>query len=291
MPNRKWRRNMTKFYNSLNTKLVASFVVLVVAISGMTFLYTYDETKRALLNSTQDTMRELSSTMASQINGTAVEALQPGDENTTSYLELVSQLRAMRNGSEMVTNCYLMKYDGGAVLFLVDDIEDDPAMINDPYEDAEVAKIQAALSAPQVSDQIYTDQWGSYITGYAPVMNANGTAVAVLGIDMNAHLVIERQNFIGNTIYIILGVSALLAAAIIAVFSLTIIRDIKKLNLAAEKISKGDMSAEVDLKRKDEIGELGDSFSRMIASLKFEMMMRQEDEAAKREAEAAEHDK
>lgn len=270
---------------------MASFVVLVIAISGMTFLYTYGETKKALLNSTQDTMRELSSTMASQINGSAVDALSPGDENTATYQAMVQQLRTMRNGSEMVTNCYIMKLDNGAVLFWVDDTEDDPAGIGEAYPGAEVAKVEAAVSTPQVSDSIYTDEWGSFITGYAPVRDANGTTVAVLGIDMNAQLVVERQNFIGNTIYIILGVSALMAGGIIAVFSLTIIRDVKKLNKAAEKISAGDLTAEVNVKRKDEIGELGDSFSRMIASLKFEMLARQEDEEARKEAEAAKEPK
>ena len=278
---------MTKFYHSLNTKLIVSFVVLVIAIAGMTFIYTYGETKNALLSSTQDTMRELSSTMASQINGSAVQDLQPGDEHTAEYQALVAQLRAMRNGSEMVTNCYIMKLDGDQVLFWVDDIEEEPAIIGEGYEDAEVAKVQAALASPQVSDNIYTDQWGSYITGYAPVKNSTGAVVAVLGIDMNADKVIARQQFIGDTIYIIMALSALLAAAIVAVFSVTIIKDVKKLNRAADKISKGDMTAEVDINRKDEIGELGDSFSRMIASLKFEMLMRQEEEAAKNEADRA----
>jgi adenylate cyclase len=69
-------------------------------------------------------------------------------------------------------------------------------------------------------------------------------------------------------------------------FSLTLIRDIKKMNAAAEKISTGDMTASIDIKRKDEVGELADSFSRMIASLKIEMMMRDEEGLDQREAEA-----
>ncbi len=278
---------MVKIYNSLNTKLVVSFVVLVIAISGMSFLYTYGETKKALLDSTQDTLKEISGTMASEIDATTIMNIQPGDENTTQYQELISQLRLMRNMSSMVTNCYIFAVNGTALTFIADDADDRPAEIAESYTSPDLDKIVGAQVEPTVSDQIYSDSWGSFLSGYAPIKDGSGNTVGVLGVDMNADAVIDRQNFIGNTIYIIMAVGVLFAAVIVGLLSLTIIRDIKKLNQAAEKISKGDMTAEVNMKRKDEIGELGDSFSRMIASLKFEMLMRQEDEAALKEAEAA----
>ena len=56
---------------------------------------------------------------------------------------------------------------------------------------------------------------------------------------------------------------------IIIIFSLTIIRDIKKLNRVAAEISTGNTKVTVDVRRKDEIGELADSFDRMVASLKI----------------------
>jgi len=57
---------------------------------------------------------------------------------------------------------------------------------------------------------------------------------------------------------------------------MTIIKDIKKLNKSAEEISKGNTNFTVDVNRKDEIGELADSFSRMIASLKFMILDQKE---------------
>ena len=50
------------------------------------------------------------------------------------------------------------------------------------------------------------------------------------------------------------------------------IRDIRSLNDSAARISCGDMDVFVTVERKDEIGELADSFSRMVASLKIMMM-------------------
>jgi methyl-accepting chemotaxis protein len=138
-----------------------------------------------------------------------------------------------------------------------------------------------AVNKLQVSDDIYTDEWGTFLSGYAPLKGSDGKTLAILGADMSAVKVIERQNFIGNTIYFIIGIAVLIAAIIIGIFSLTIIRDIKKLNATATEISKGNTNVSVDVKRKDEIGDLAESFSRMAASLKF-MMMDQNSEKGKK---------
>jgi HAMP domain-containing protein len=89
--------------------------------------------------------------------------------------------------------------------------------------------------------------------------------------DMLATTVIDRKNFIGSTIYLIMALGILIAALIIGLFSVTIIRDINKLNHAAQKISTGETDVIINVRRKDEIGELADSFGRMVASLKIMM--------------------
>ncbi len=51
----------------------------------------------------------------------------------------------------------------------------------------------------------------------------------------------------------------------------TMINPIKQLQEAAERISKGDMNIKLSITSKDEIGDLANSFGRMIASIKFLM--------------------
>lgn len=259
--------------------MTVSFIVLILVVSGLTFIYTYGETKDALKETTRDELKEIAAMISTQIDGDVVLQFQAGDEGTAAYNEMKDALQLMRSYSEDVVNCYIMVIVDGELFFMLDDSDDaDAAMIGDAYESDDHDLIVAALASPQVSEDFYTDIWGSFLSGYAPVLDSNGTAVAVLGVDMDASDVIGRQNFIGNTIYMILAASVVLAGAIVALFAMTMIRDIKKLNKAAEMISMGDLSAEVDITRKDEIGDLSESFSRMVASLKFELMSRQEDE-------------
>jgi methyl-accepting chemotaxis protein len=266
---------MFKFINSLLTKLILSFVLLIVVIAGGTFLFTYGQTKKALLDITRQDLLQMIGIVSTQFSNQEIDAivqLKTGQDTAPEYITLQNKMQQMRSLSKNLVNFYIMRLEGDKVIFLLDDAMpgEDPALIGQAYQEPE-AKLFEASAGPTVSDNTYTDEWGTYLSGYAPVKDASGRMVFIVGVDMEATTVIQRQNFIGNTIYLIMGIGILLAAMIIGVFSVTIIRDIKKLNLAAEKISMGDTDVRVDVHRKDEIGDLAASFERMVASLKIMM--------------------
>ncbi len=267
---------MAKIINSLQTKLIASFIILILFTSAATFLYTYNETKNAMLASTRDDMANTIGMISRQFTPEEAQAiynLQAEQENTEQYTALINKMQAMRILSPNIINIYAMRIDGDRVTFLADDIEDDPVAIGEQYAEPD-AKLFEATNAVVASDNIYTDEFGTYLSGYAPLTTPSGETV-IIAADMDASTVLERENFIGNTIYLIIGASIAVAAAIVGFFSVTMIRDIKKLNTTAEEISKGNMNVTVNVNRKDEIGDLAESFSRMVASLKF-MMSEQE---------------
>lgn len=277
---------LTKIYNSLVTKLTVSFILLILIVSAMTFFYTYSETKKALKERQQDELQSVAGVAATQINGTALASLKPGDEGTPAFLAIQGQLNAMRAINPNIKYIYIMRKVGDQVTFAVDaDYGSDAsaARIGDVYEGAN-PELLAGFSGLSADNEFTTDQWGSVLSGYAPVRDAGGNTVGMVGVDMDSQRVIDQQNFIGNTIFVIIGISVLLAAAIVGYFVATIMGDINKLNREAEKISKGDMDVVVDVKRKDEVGDLADSFSRMVASIKFERMMRQEEATAAEQA-------
>lgn len=128
-----------------------------------------------------------------------------------------------------------------------------------------------------MDDDFYTDKWGTFLSAYAPIRDSSGTVVGLLGVDMKRDRVVARQEYIDNTIYFVMGAGILLAGLFILLFSKTIIRDVQHLNDVANRISTGDMDVDIDVSRKDEIGELADSFGRMVASLKIMMTVGRDD--------------
>lgn len=277
---------MSRIINSLQTKLIVAFVALIVVIAGGTYLYTFDQTKQALLQGAHDDLAQIIGIASTQFTATEInqiEQFKAGEDGTPAYLGIKTKLQKMRSLSPNVANFYIMQIRDGKIVFLVDDSNDDPAVIGDVYEEPE-ARLFLADKGTQVSENLYTDEWGTFLSGYAPIQGTSGASTLIIGSDILADTIIARENFIGNTIYYVMGVAILIAGLMIGLFSMTIIRDIKKLNKAAEKISMGDTNVTVDVHRRDEIGELAGSFGRMVASLKIMMATDEEPGSPKPES-------
>ena len=132
------------------------------------------------------------------------------------------------------------------------------------------AMIQA-FSGRQVEKEFVNHPWGTVLAAYAPVRNATGQVIGIVGVDMDAGVVQSRMSFVGQTIYLILILGIICAGLIVGVFSRTMIRDIHILIDSANRISRGDTEVTISIQRNDEIGELASSFKRMVTSLKILM--------------------
>lgn len=266
--------------NSLQTKLITIFVLLILVITGGTFFTTIVQTRKALLEMTRDNLRQVIGIVSSQLSPDEIQTISQfkfGQDQEPAYQSLVQKFRNMRAMSPEITNFYVVRVDGNQVVFLLDDGLENAAKIGRVYKKPD-NKLFDAVTDLQISDNFYTDEWGTFLSGYAPVKGADGKTAFVIGADMLASTVTERENFISNTTYLVIGIGIPIAALVIGVFSFTIIRDINKLNRAAQKINSGETDVVIDIKRKDEIGELADSFSRMLVSSKIMMDAREKRE-------------
>jgi len=79
----------------------------------------------------------------------------------------------------------------------------------------------------------------------------------------------------GSTLFLC-GVAGIVLVAVIIIIGLCIViygyrltRSIQYLTEAADRISVGDLEAEIEIKSKDEIGNLADAISRMQDSLRL----------------------
>jgi HAMP domain-containing protein len=269
---------MNKFLNSLQTKLTVSFIILILVVSSLTYFFTFRETKKGLKEITQTELLALSSVIANELSGIPAEemsSLKAGEESTDKFISLAAKLKSIQKAHPDIKYVYTMKKSGDNLFFMVDpdygNKENPGAAIDEAYKEAS-EKMFVAFEKPSVEDDFDTDKWGTVLSGYAPIRDTKANVVGMVGVDMASDLVIEKQNFIGKIIYFIVAVSILIAACFIFFFSKTIIKDIRKLNNIANDISMGNMAVTMDVERKDEIGELAESFGRMAASLKIMMM-------------------
>lgn len=263
---------MAKPFHSLQVKLTVSFVLLIVLTSALTFFLTYGETKDALRDMMRRQIVSIASVVATQVDGDGLAAVRAGDEATPGFVRIRDLLYRAEKADPDIRYVYSFRAHGDTLVEFVVDGEygksDDAAAAGEVYDETTPAMIEG-LRRPVAEEEFGADKWGEFLSAYAPVRNSKNEFVGAVGVDMLSSTVAERQKYISGTVFLIFAVAIAAAGIIVMVFSMTIIRDIKRLNRVAESISRGDLDVSIDVVRKDEIGDLADSFSRMVSAIKI----------------------
>ncbi|MFA6226072.1 MAG: hypothetical protein WC620_07840 [Methanoregula sp.] len=132
------------------------------------------------------------------MNGDGLLTLKPGDEGTPLYLSFAKMINHSHSSDPYLVNTYILRVDNGTIWYVIDDtclthgLASSVARIGDRVTEDKTV-INASLSGPQYSPEVYTSKWGSYLSGYAPVKDSNGTVVGVLGVDETADSVIQYE--------------------------------------------------------------------------------------------------
>jgi class 3 adenylate cyclase len=158
------------------------------------------------------------------------------DETTPEYRALKTVLRSVRDGVEDLRFVYTLRRSAdGKAVFVVDaeDKEKDLSHAGDVYDSASPA-LRDAFEPPyrtRVDASFYTDAWGTWISGYAPVLRADGTLEAVLGVDISAARVVAYER---RHLAVIAGAGALIGLGV-ALIALLVARAVTRPLLDLER--------------------------------------------------------
>lgn len=89
----------------------------------------------------------------------------------------------------------------------------------------------------------------------------------VVKIDRDEALAPVREAAVNMVVLLLLVVAAGVVAAVL--ISRALVKPLKDLKAATERISRGDFDVQLDIRSDDEVGQLADSFERMVAAIKF----------------------
>ncbi len=118
-----------------------------------------------------------------------------------------------------------------------------------------------------VNEEYIEDRWGMWLTTTIPILDKDGTIIAVLGLDLDARGIynnLQQLKFI--LVAVIFG---MLALTFFISFTLAnvIAKPIVALTEVAEEVRKGNLTVNIQVKSKDEIGQLGSTFNLMIKNI------------------------
>jgi signal transduction histidine kinase len=121
---------------------------------------------------------------------------------------------------------------------------------------------------------IYTDDWGTWMSAFVPLYSSDGTVVAGLGLDIEANYVFEIQQAIRNRVLLSFGVTYSVLFTLIYVLSGILTRRLAELTISAEQISAGNYTLPMPLFAArstfvpDEMDRLAQVFETMVESIR-----------------------
>lgn len=126
--------------------------------------------------------------------------------------------------------------------------------------------LEATTAQPE-----YTDFYGSWISSYSPVRDANGKSIGAVGLDYPVAYVDEVRSEVQKNLYPILAVSYVILILLVLAISTRLVRPLKRLTEATARVADGEYDLNVrtlvSTRFPDEMSILANSFAQMAAKV------------------------
>jgi adenylate cyclase len=255
------------------TKIFVAFISIAIISTFFGMVIEGIETRKFIFKELQSKVKSIAASAAAEIDPSQIAQIKTiADEKLPAYNQIREHLRKIRNANRR--DDIYVKY--------IYTIWPDP---NDPQkfkfgvdaEESEKDISHAGTDDPgATSDRLYDhetqiysygkmeeDPWGVWLTGYAPILDANGDYVASVGVDISADLVYAELNRL--LVFSLIGfiVSALLAVIMANILAQRISNELTAIITATKEIIKGNFSHRTDIKTHDEFAELAHAMNQM----------------------------
>jgi signal transduction histidine kinase len=243
---------------------LAAALPALVSLAGMALLADR-LARRALEDELSARLVAVAQAAAATLPAAQLARLKPGDERTRTYGNVRARLDALARATD--TRLFAVRLDRTA---LADSAG--RARIGEPVAALERDRLEMAEAAAGrgvASQVLFEGSDGKlYKTGYAPLRDADGEVVAVVGADGTAASFTALRRF-RRLLATVAIAGAVLGAVFAAGAALSVTRPLTRLTEAARRIARGDLETPLrERRRRDEIGTLRDTLEEMRAALR-----------------------
>jgi diguanylate cyclase (GGDEF)-like protein len=268
---------------SIRHKLFLSHLLAVLLVSGSVGSYFYWTAVGSLTQNIQARLESMAAVTGQVLNAQELDSIRTAeDRDNPAYKHYLALLRGLRLTNKDIAFLYVMRYSEGRVFFVMDsDESEEQATPGREYLEGTSALMQG-FHSPSADDRVYSDAWGAFMSGYAPLRNGNGEYL--VGVDMRADEVRRKLYTVRTAGGVSLAASVLLAVLFSRTLSAKVVKPVRMLIARCRAIAKGTPDEPLEIHSGDELEELVDAFNSMTREL---AKSRAEAEDARRSVEHA----
>ncbi|MFA5961345.1 MAG: ATP-binding protein [Parcubacteria group bacterium] len=269
---------------SFRTRVILVLEVVVVTILIVVGVITY-QTRQALIREvSQEKLLAIASSSAAVIDPEKVAAIQTeADTASDNYLELKGMLQKIKMNNPEVDDIYLMKKSAyrNILKFIVSAndtqdrngngaIEENEVGVDfeEEYEISAFPEMAKAFEAKTTDKQISCDKWGCWLSGYAPIFNEKGEAIAIVGVDIPAETILAYERDMRMVLWEVLGVISIFFPLFLFFYLQYALRPIDKITKSIAKFSS-DFKTRIDIVGDNEFGMIAKTFNQMALELEI----------------------
>jgi adenylate cyclase len=258
-----WHRFHVRLAALIGSGLIAVLTVLAIVL--------YQMAVRDAMTGLQIRLGTAVATLSATIDGDKVAGLPDTLDAENADVQAFHTLFEIVCASDPdIEDIYLLRPtdDPNLMVFILDhDTSGEFADIGEVFDISPYPQMAEGLSAPAVEDHLYTDKWGSSLSGYAPIRDAGGALVALVGIDVNADRIqLFKHRALVSTLvaylitFVVVGLATGAAGERVR-------RPLERFLAATSAINQGDYHTRIHLDSQDEFGVLSRHFNGMASGL------------------------
>lgn len=261
---------MKKRINSLMVKIILLCTGLVLVSSLTIHFFAYRTAKTTVEDILGNMALNITQSVSKTIDSDKFAELKTADDmNNDYYIKLRKELSGVKDKTGLKYLYTMRKTEDGKYCYVVDgiNINSNGASLLGEEENQISDKLVAAFQGKSEFEFTKDKKWGELVSGYVPIKDADGKVIGILGADFDAsHMVTQlakADRDMYTAVFIILIFSIILAIGIAYI----LIRSVKRLQAKINQIKTGDLTVQVDVRSKDEIGSLSEAFQSMINNM------------------------
>jgi methyl-accepting chemotaxis protein len=259
-----------KKIRSIQGKMILCFAILVLVINLITGAMEYKVTIKQQLEDVRQEVSRLATSVALLIDGDDHQKLQTEKaELSREYIDNRDKMLAFLRQAEVADVYTAIEKGDDKISIIIDATEEDATSIGYEYDYLPAMKTAFSGTASADEDMI-TDEYGTFLSGYAPVKNSEGKVVAIVGIDIDASNILQQREQVIFNVFRNMIISIILAV----IFSIFLSRKITKpLHYLVERFKElssvgGDLTQKIQIKTGDEVEILGDEVTEFIEKIR-----------------------